>query len=259
MANYTSQFTKPYANGWKDLPDETTPITADALNEVTDTIDAIDSFLNGTEQNAQENVIEEIKVNGVAQTVANKSVNLVIGGGGASDYPDLTNKPLINGVELVGNKSSKQLKIVDELTYAEYNALTDAQKNDGQMRIVKNYPLAPIPMVASSSGGGINYSTDEQDTGLTWVDGRSVYQKTYVGTLSGTTALIEALGNREIIDTEAFFMSAGGLGLSLGQIPNNGDWGTAIHIDGSSNIVLYVGGGMENGTYKLTLKYVKGV
>lgn len=139
MANYTSQFTKPYANGWKDLPDETTPITADALNEITDTIAGMDSFLNGTEQNAQENVIEEIKVNGVAQTVANKSVNIVVGGGGASDYPDLTNKPLINGVELVGNKSSKHLKIVDEMTFAEYNALTDAQKNDGTIRIVKGY------------------------------------------------------------------------------------------------------------------------
>lgn len=28
------------------------------------------------------------------------------------------------------------------------------------------------------SGGGINYSTTEQDTGLTWIDGKKIYQKT---------------------------------------------------------------------------------
>lgn len=31
-----------------------------------------------------------------------------------------------------------------------------------------------------SGGGGINYSTEEQDTGLLWIDGRHIYQKTYV-------------------------------------------------------------------------------
>lgn len=29
------------------------------------------------------------------------------------------------------------------------------------------------------SGGGVNYSLSEQNTGLTWVDGRPIYQKTY--------------------------------------------------------------------------------
>ena len=32
--------------------------------------------------------------------------------------------------------------------------------------------------------GGVNYSTNEQDTGLTWIDGRPIYQKTYTGTLA---------------------------------------------------------------------------
>ena len=29
------------------------------------------------------------------------------------------------------------------------------------------------------SGGGVSYSTEEQDTGLTWIDGSKVYQKTF--------------------------------------------------------------------------------
>lgn len=35
-----------------------------------------------------------------------------------------------------------------------------------------------------ASGGGINYSTTEQDTGLTWIDGKKIYQKTYSLTLT---------------------------------------------------------------------------
>lgn len=33
-------------------------------------------------------------------------------------------------------------------------------------------------------GGGIDYSTTEQDTGLKWIDGRTVYQKTIVATIA---------------------------------------------------------------------------
>lgn len=33
-----------------------------------------------------------------------------------------------------------------------------------------------------SSGGGINYSTEEQDTGLKWIDGKTIYQKSYIFT-----------------------------------------------------------------------------
>lgn len=32
----------------------------------------------------------------------------------------------------------------------------------------------------SGGGGGVSYSTDEQDTGLTWIDGSPIYQKTIV-------------------------------------------------------------------------------
>ena len=44
----------------------------------------------------------------------------------------------------------------------------------------------------ASGGGGISYSTEEQDTGLTWIDGKKIYQKTFsktniAGTESNTT------------------------------------------------------------------------
>ena len=36
--------------------------------------------------------------------------------------------------------------------------------------------------------GGVNYSTEEQDTGLTWIDGSPIYQKTYGITVSSLSS-----------------------------------------------------------------------
>ena len=42
---YTPSFTPPYENGWENLPLETTPITAEALNEYDDAIENIEEYL----------------------------------------------------------------------------------------------------------------------------------------------------------------------------------------------------------------------
>lgn len=50
----------------------------------------------------------------------------VVGGGGTSDYEDLTNKPSINGVELVGDKTSEELGI-EIPSLDDYALKTDLQ------------------------------------------------------------------------------------------------------------------------------------
>ena len=171
---YNSTFNNPYPNGWQDLPTQTTPITANALQAHTDIVAKVDTFLDGTEKGAQVNVIEHIKVNGTEQTITNKTVNITTGSGGASalsdlsdvsitspaandvlvfngtnwvngdavtdvSYTDLLSKPSLNGVEIEGEQTSEDLNIVQKMTYAQYQALTDAQKNDGTLRIVTGY------------------------------------------------------------------------------------------------------------------------
>lgn len=42
------------------------------------------------------------------------------------------------------------------------------------------YNGEPVGEGTVTTGGGINYSLDEQDTGLKWIDGSSIYQKTFV-------------------------------------------------------------------------------
>lgn len=49
------------------------------------------------------------------------------------------------------------------------------------------------------SGSGIDYSTAEQDTGLKWVDGKSIYQKTfYIASLSASGGDTVNLSNSNV-------------------------------------------------------------
>lgn len=66
---------------------------------------------------------------------------------------------------------------VTEITYAQYQALTPAEKANGTIYAVTNDPSDSAS--GGGGGGGLNYSTIEQNTGLKWVDGKDIYQKTY--------------------------------------------------------------------------------
>ena len=60
-----------------------------------------------------------------------------------------------------------------ELTQAEYDALTEAEKDNGTIYfILDSTPVLP-------AAPAFNYSTEEQVVG-TWIDGKPLYQKTVV-------------------------------------------------------------------------------
>lgn len=63
-------------------------------------------------------------------------------GGGTSDYEDLENKPTINGVTLVEGLVTEDLNLGDtaheEVTQAEFDALTPEQKDDGTVYFVRD-------------------------------------------------------------------------------------------------------------------------
>ena len=66
-----------------------------------------------------------------------------------------------------------KVNIVREMTKAQYDLLSAAQKK-GIIRTTDE----PDGGGGGSSGGGINYSLTEQNTGLKWIDGSDIYQKT---------------------------------------------------------------------------------
>lgn len=72
---------------------------------------------------------------------------------------------------------------VIELTKAEYDALPDSKNEDNI-----TYYISDIGGGGASGGSSkIDYSTEEQDTGTKWLDGKTIYQKTFEGsfTLAG--------------------------------------------------------------------------
>ena len=129
--------------------------------------------------------------------------------GGASDYDDLTDKPQINGVTLSGNKTTRDLKMIEECTQAEYNQKTsEEQLNPDKVFYIKDASaggggsssIAQLTDVSLSSLANgqilkydetaqkwknadekddvIDYSVLEQNTGIKWIDGKSIFQKT---------------------------------------------------------------------------------
>lgn len=92
-----------------------------------------------------------------------------------------------------------------------------------------------------ASSGGVNYSTNEQDTGLTWLDGSKIYQKTisvdnldYGGTRSVNHG-IENFGN--IINVQGI----GSIDHSVKVLPyTQGTIQTTIRIDGFDNTTFNV-------------------
>lgn len=67
-----------------------------------------------------------------------------------------------------------KVNIVREMTKAQYDLLSASQKK-GIIRTTDE----PDGGGGGSSGGGINYSLTEQNTGLKWIDGKDIYQRTY--------------------------------------------------------------------------------
>lgn len=109
-------------------------------------------------------LINKPRINGV-ELVGNKtSADLHIsgGGGGTSDYNDLTNKPKINGIGLIDNLTSHELELQDEINFSG----DASQYLNGE----GNFTTPP--------SGVISYSTSEQATGKKWIDGKDIYIKT---------------------------------------------------------------------------------
>ena len=53
--------------------------------------------------------------------------------------------------------------------------------DDNAVSVSTTYSSSKIEQLISGiGGGGVDYSTSEQDTGLKWIDGRTIYQRTFV-------------------------------------------------------------------------------
>lgn len=135
---------------------------------------------------------------------------------------------------------------------------------------VVGYAVYGVQQGSTSQGssGGIDYSTTEQKTGQKWVDGKDIYQKTYVAITdtqysSENAYLIGTIPNGldNVIDFEGSLKTSDGYGYSsLNGIGNITNWNFGIHIS-NTNLLLYGGSSFsslpQNATCIVTIKYTK--
>ncbi len=121
---------------------------------------------------------------------------LTIGLGGTSDYNELENRPSINNIILEGNKTAHELNLA---------SMQDVSDIASDLALLSQ----KLPK---------NYSTDEQNTGVKWIDGKYIYQRTFnVNSFSSSVLLpvnvsyiIKFYGYIETNDTKYFIPYADG-------------------------------------------------
>ena len=96
-------------------------------------------------------------VNDTYDGSANKTINIPTGGGegGTSDYNALANKPKLNGVEIVGNKTSADYKIVSSEQGAENNGKFLGVGADGNVIPVSKPSYTATEVGADASGTAV--------------------------------------------------------------------------------------------------------
>ena len=136
-----------------------------------------------------------------AQLIPQKIYGVIIGatggggsGGGTSDYEDLENKPTINGVTLVEALVTEDLNLGDtaheEVTQAEFNALTPEERDDGTVYFVKDGIIGNVFLDDNTPIGTIAPFGGTSDPSY-WLicDGRAVSRTDYAALFGviGTT------------------------------------------------------------------------
>lgn len=95
------------------------------------------------------------------------------GSGGTSNYPDLLNKPSINDVELVGNKTASELGLVDETTYKALEEIVAKKLNDILVNgntIVDENGVANIPVLDGTNIGLVKLYEKDNNAGHLFVN-----------------------------------------------------------------------------------------
>ena len=145
-----------------------------------------------------------------------------------SDYIKLSDKDKKNGIIYLivddpidySSEGGGSANVV-EIKYSDYEKLSKEEQENGTMYLTEDDP-------ADGTGGGsggacISYSTEEQDTGLTWIDGKRIYQKSYecdfgvsqtwgdtgIHKEEGVIAVIKAYG----VDSNGSFINMTGLSI----------------------------------------------
>lgn len=142
------------------------------------------------------------------------------------ELTDVNDRNKSDGSSIVYNETSKKYEskvLTKTLTWAEYQALSDAEKNNGT-----------IYMISDVNGDGqsfqpVIYSEDEREIGV-WIDGKPLYEKTiaFTNSVNYYSLNVSALNIDYLVDAVA-------------RIHNNtgGDYTVAPYYEGSNDKFNY--------------------
>lgn len=146
---------------------------------------------------------------------------------------------------------------ITNITYEQYQEMTEEEKASFT-GVISGYPMHGG---GGSGGGKINYSTEEQDTGLKGVNGETIYQKTYIGNSgSGESINIDNTffpSTRNIYDISGCFNNGTNMmsiGSTISVVP---EWTLAPHCIDGTGLLIFQGSMMHNSDYIVTVMYTK--
>lgn len=270
---YTPSFTPQYENGWEDLPSETSPITAEALNAYDDAIENIEEYLASDESQANladaydetatyeagdyviyggdlykclEDIDEPEEWDSTKWESCSITNEMGHGGGGSnvSITPTLSTGTKIADFEIDGQTGELYAPTggggsanIWTGTQAELEEVFDELEEGTQINITDDEQEVVE--------GGTIYSEDEQVIGL-WTDNRPLYQRTVnvTGLSKATTSTIAISASNlanlgivtgEIHDTE--FVLSYGAGGSENLFSQN------IYLNSTNLIIVWTAGG----------------
>ena len=213
---YTPSFTPQYENGWEDLPSETSPITAEALNAYDDAIENIEEYLEENEiVDANTNLADEYDPEEGTYAVDDYCIHdnvlykCLTAVNEPEDFDEEKWEPvLVTDVMGSGSGGSSTLAGLDDVAITsptngqviKYNSTTQKWENGegggGGNANIWTGTMAEYEAQASQIAddtlvnitddegeievGGEYYSTYERCVG-TWTNGKPLYQKTYTG------------------------------------------------------------------------------
>lgn len=158
----------------------------------------------------------------------------------------------LNGIDYMGGGGGDSGM---ELTYDEYLALSEEEKNNGTTYYVKD-----INGVGKDQFQPIIYSEEEREIGV-WTDGKPLYQKTWIYTATSVITSSTVIGNYDANTTEIKAISSqateGTTDYLLPYVGGGGGYSSITTSNG--NILLAVSNASwGNGSIiKVTIQYTK--
>lgn len=199
--SYTPIYEKPYPEGYKDKPIETTPVTATIMNAYDDAIEHIENYLAEGEMGTTVVANPEIEgdePNLTALQVGEEKFQIPIGGTSNVEWTqEVTSGTKIAEItiddettEVYAPKGGADAVI---LTKEEYDALPDTKLTDNKQYFVKDWSQS-----GGSGGSGEIFNTDDTDIIIGSVGGKPLYRR-YVHFSKANDGVITTLPENSVL------------------------------------------------------------